>query len=739
MNSKLAPLSIQRDSTISSFNTLKFNCITDIETFCKSAGFDRIILSDLSLGAFVGNFVRNEFCWQLYARKYNRDAEQDKNFSSGMDSAGYIGKLIDEECSGDKAKVGNLNFIEQVLKDHASQKLAFIVLLPLHGYDLGQDNKDFLTLFNQVIGKHHHRLFLAMSEHARYNDNDLQLNIIECHSDMQTQHPLNSNLACIGGVIPISILKDDVLNTQICLQLSGGFVAIDPSSRKNAAISIDTLYYLRDQAIKLPDADAIYAQLLIGGNFVEFAEANFLRDQALMRYHEGGYEIAEKILRFAIDCCNDPYLKSWMVIQLQVNFISLMAFDKLQKYDITEFDNMPSIIKGYLYQNKAWGNVMCNNNEEARDQFAIARELLKGKIPATNFMYLMNISALSHAKLKDYPTAFELELGIKQMIGDMEETDWHIVYINSLNLARLYKFTGELDKSEEHYFSSFDTSFGIRSESDQVLVEISIAQLRQAQENHNAELIHTLRSAINFLAMKCPESIAPRVANAVLSRPFYVLNFDVDMIAAKFAERLQLCGLELPQSHKLVECSFVKARDYFTEYEAAASNLEAQLIYGIGLYTSKEHIGSVYLSPNYLKLEQLVLFHLISEGLCIEQGEGIIVDDMFGIGIPANSLEMAVSCFYNERESFIFNKRTMLLNNLKDQLQIFINPAVKAFVRDVDGCITVIFKRYLSPMILTPRESKSFELVLSNKANLTNDADIIRTLAAKHIFYVCAK
>jgi tetratricopeptide (TPR) repeat protein len=152
---------------------------------------------------------------------------------------------------------------------------------------------------------------------------------------------------------------------------------------------------------------------------------------------------------------------------------------------------------------------------------------------------LRNIAALSTARLGDIEGALEAELDIERQLEEFEKPDWHLLYINCLNLARLYRRRKEFDTARAYYTRAFDTMEGARSDSDGLYVNLTFAQLETEAGNLEKARGFWLRAALHWASCEAPEALAWRVATAALGRQVKPGQFVDEEVSAYVTGKLE--------------------------------------------------------------------------------------------------------------------------------------------------------------------------------------------------------
>ena len=145
------------------------------------------------------------------------------------------------------------------------------------------------------------------------------------------------------------------------------------------------------------------------------------------------------------------------------------------------------------------------NTAAAREILERSQELLGAHQTGREFLYLLNIRALAEARGKKFEEALRLENLIEQGLGSLEKADWRLMYVNAVNLARLYRYSGDWGLSEEYYQRAFRTTWGVRSESDSIYTNICLALTAHGMGDPDRAFSFWIRAAMHWVACARPE------------------------------------------------------------------------------------------------------------------------------------------------------------------------------------------------------------------------------------------
>jgi hypothetical protein len=107
---------------------------------------------------------------------------------------------------------------------------------------------------------------------------------------------------------------------------------------------------------------------------------------------------------------------------------------------------IPAELTRSLQIARGWSLVMCGKTNQAEPFLQNARDLSKvDKQRSIGYLYLLNISALNRFKLGDIECALEMEKEIESSHSMLPSRDWQLEYVNSINMARIYRHLRKLN------------------------------------------------------------------------------------------------------------------------------------------------------------------------------------------------------------------------------------------------------------------------------------------------------
>ena len=287
--------------------------------------------------------------------------------------------------------------------------------------------------------------------------------------------------------------------------------------------------------------------------------------------------------------------------------------------------------------------------------------------------------------------------------------------MNSLNLARLYRRRKQLDLAERHYVEAFDTTTGVRSDSDAIHLELSIARIQEDRGRSGEAFEGWMRAALHWAACEAPEAIAPRVTGAIVRAGASAAAGNVcDAVSDGLLARLRATAPSGALRELL--CRDAPARGSepvtFLASEAASPIDLAGAAWrplvgnGWSVLCSGATTAPALSSPAGTRLRQALAAVVLAAA-----GDGagadvrtVLVDDRLGCGIPRSEAELLCVCLRLGVRTPLGHRVVELDDDLRagleDRHRVRLGRAVATVAADGTGA-TVRFKRYREPARLS--------------------------------------
>jgi len=669
------------------------------------------IVADLSLGAWRGHWLARQWSRQLGLPE--PEPVQPVLAPDAAGAARYadtVGRMIDNESLGDVNFIAAWRFARRLVGMLPERGVrCVLVVAPLPGIAWGLENVQLVKLLCDAAEDHGFVFGLLLRADApapQLPGVDIVLrNAPAVSPPSAPQSAMRPWCALPGLLEPAWVPQPQRWAAGIeILRLRGGQLLLSPNCRPLQPAAQDSP----------PRAPAGFPPGLPPGLpawlQVPFAlrcaqqDADALQREAGLRFAEGAYDLAFAILDGIAPAPLSPLQAALVAAQKQNTAIALMDFRRAAQGPLPD-DSLPQVVQASLYQSKAWGLVMTGEAAAAEVWFARARTLLDPVAYARLYLYLLNISALARLRLGQPAQALAFEKDIETRLRAMARPDWHLIYINCLNQARIYKKLGDYVQAQQYYARGFHVTHGLRNESDLLYTNLCLAQLDDLQGQHAQAFVHWLRTVLHWLSNPVPEALAPRVAQAVLGRPLSNREADVEHISATLAAHLAVAceraGIAAPAAGRCIPLHRIAAghQPYACIGQPGWSVMLAERDAGPLPFD-----GAAYRALNR---QTGGLLTVLAPQADWERVQAILTDDQCGIELPASPRDMAWSCLRWQVPALQVGGRSYrIADGGADMPGGFVverSRAVDAI--DADGpAWQVHFRRYLAPLALAPEE-----------------------------------
>ena len=683
------------------------------------------VFGDLSLGAWKGHWLIVELSRQL-GLNYDAQIQPAIGYSVAANAqADIISNLIDNESEGDVNISKAYQECKRLIEAMVSHKLKWVIIMPpQEGYHW--ENEDL-----QMIYFLHHGL---MATEIRL----LLLWTPGCHAPAswelsfqnQPQKVTSRGQCCpVPGLIAPEVAAAlNYITPSFCLQMPCGYWVIPPTMRVSSGQGED----LSEMENILADYPELQSKIILEDRGIA-TDLELLQAESIKRFSEGGYGIALRILSHTRPLVQSA-LQLAIVTSLMQNIrIALLYFEQAAAETWNEA-SIPEFHQAFLLQTKAWGLVMTGKPKLAEPLFERARGLFpRNELPRT-YLYLLNISALNQLKLGRIENAFAFEKEIDERLSEMEFTDWHVLYINAINQARLYKKVEDYSTSLTYYLKAFDVNRNLKTESDLLYTNLCLAQLEGLMGREEQALLSWIRVCIHWLSNELPEALAPRVAQAIMKKKLSAVGLHVEEVSqALFAAlegAIQASNLSVLWQKRSVTFLRVGA---FDEMPGAAIGAP-----GLGLFVSDRCVQDKYSGKAYTKLKTLTYSVLCAFVPGLEQYPTILTDTQLDEEIPWTRHQLINVCLRLKVSSVVYRGEHFMLQS-HDELNLLMSSRVItgsaiAYLALYKGTVMAHYKRYRLPRTLTEVENKLILMsqegptVLEIYRRFDEDFDIIHTL-----------
>ena len=706
---------------------------------------DAPVFADLSMGAWRSNQVASEFLGQLChgiepsTGSFRSAQTSHSPADTSTSQADSAGGWIDTEAGGDSVTIRALDFATRVAAAATETPARVLVIVaPRFGMPWEEENVRFLRFLAEGVRGSGARLLLADTGTTPAVLPE-DWNVEWSSGPPNASTTLASSEEALWELVP-GLVEPEVLRAlgktgdPQGLFLANGSMLVPPECRKPPTKVSRTTYDRLAYVVRSPRYLQAYAQFY-GSDAM--AEPQLLCEEAQEQAAAGGFGGALRLIERAASCSSTPVQRALCRLQAQGTYIRLARFEGAARMPDPS-PELPQATRGLVYQNKGWGMTMLGETAGAEACLREARSLLKPYGHTREYLYLLNISALNWVKSGEIEKALALERAIEAIRSKQAGQDWHLEYINSINLARLYSRRGNLRESERYYRRAFGTTLGARSESDLIYTNICLAKLFERQGDADQSFASWLRAGLHWVASRSPEALAPRAAASILGGRVAPGSYElVEQVSAALDDRLRASAdsvfgsgdldARVLDQEGLQPPVFVKPDD-IPEEHLPQSGLLGVGDHGWGVLVSRRPVRPQFVGPSHLRLRRSLYGLLSSLQPCddLEHAQTVVVDDRLGNEIPQGSRELLESClrlrarglvFADGRESYDPEERA----KLEAGLRVRFGYAVDRIRFTPEGA-SVAFKRYLAPKGLDPEMSQILAL-MEDQPSLTELAE----------------
>jgi tetratricopeptide (TPR) repeat protein len=672
----------------------------------------RVVAADLSLGSWTAHALGTQLLSQLMGKELRPGRWRPGN----NDTPGRSSPSIDEEGRGTApVRMAHALFvrIRRAIGDRATSAL---VLVPCFHHEWRTEDRLLLEYLQTCCPMLH--ITLASIDPATASwPAEWRPDFLPAKSEISAR-PTNGRTAesglallpgtlsprhctCLGGSAALNLIR-----------LPSGWALIAPEDR--AALTRQHYRFQTDDLERLESiglAEFIPYALVHGARLRNAAV--LLRDEAWVQFAAGGRNLAIQLMDAAANCFQDEPSRASILAVRKMMLVSMARYSEAAAAAPFSMEELPARERRLLLEWQGWGLVMNGRAQEAR---ACLTEALRLEDPAredAEHLFLMNITALSELRCGNHERAYELEKQIEAVLASQQYPDEGVVFINSINLARLCRYSRNWDDSAHYYRRAFATAEGAPSDTDRVNEQLCLARLAEDQEHWFQAFDSTFRASLYWLAGDCPEALNWRVQSLLLgNRALKIASHlgelyeCVEQLALAFTTTLQrlgkAAGLDEPEP-------FCGAAVHFRFHDDDSPTSDRMMYLGgphwAVVADESSQAGRGY-GPHFEALKQYVAtriarFHDRSEvnTLRIARNDGrpmpITEDAMLhqAASLGLRSIHLGGNRFIQlpsrEPESWQFLKRSHLVQRSQTDRED----------------VTVFFRRYLAPCRLTPNEA----------------------------------
>ncbi|HEX8612418.1 MAG TPA: hypothetical protein VF800_14120, partial [Telluria sp.] len=329
------------------------------------------------------------------------------------------------------------------------------------------------------------------------------------------------------------------------------------------------------------------------------------------------------------------------------------------------------------------------------------------------YLYLLNISALNKLRLGQIEQALAIENEIERKLLALPFPDWHLIYINSLNQARIFKKRRDLEQAELYYNRAFFVNFQLRNESDLLYANLCYAQLEDMRAAADKAFIYWVRTCLHWLSNPLPEAVAPRVAQAILAQPLSNKQADVERISHTLLDCLQAAARAAGRSFAPFERPIALTRIHA---RSAAALCLAQPGWSVFGTCEGRQAEPVFCGPEYHLLNRYLIGVLAGHFPQVDftRFRALFTDAQCGIELADSPRELLWSCVKWHVPELLSGERRYAIDHASRQsiagLRVESSRAIDHVTTDQPRW-RVHFKRYLGPIVLDAAEQRCLERV----------------------------
>jgi tetratricopeptide (TPR) repeat protein len=665
-----------------------------------------MIFADLSLGAWKIHQVASEFCMQMGITASFKNVQNLPSLQTFPCYADIIGAGVDAEATGDRAITTALSLATQIaieLQELPPQ--LFLVISPRFDLAWELENIRFLEFLHSALAQSDSQLIVICTDAITFN---LPINWSVHWLNQPETSPVSTSsglLRLIPGIVDLDTTMN-IPDQITSLALLKNHLLIPPELRQDPQQASRFDYDALGVVTTTGDWLEAYTQVM-GNTF--YIEPSFLCTQAWKSFAAGSFSLAFRLMERAVFASRQPQQQGVLQSQLQGMRIALQHFSEVSKSN----DPSPAIplqMQGFLWQAKAWGLVMTHSNTTATMYLQKAQQCLGLRKNDQEFLYLLNISALNQFRLGNLDQALQMEQEIEFQMSQLNKPEYRLIYINSLNLARIYRQQEQFDLANIYYQKAFATTLGAKTESDLIYFNICLAQLNTLRNLPSDAFFSWLRASLYWVSSSIPEAIGERVIRSLIKQPLLLSSPQIiETFSTKLFEHLYS---SIQRSSNLLniptELELNTSQPKFIRAEFLDTNASCLFLAGgdgWSVLGSTESVTIPFDGQAHQRLRAL-LFYLLQK-LCPRDDwlnvQTIAVDDQLGYEMALTLPELINTGLRWQVTRISWHGQSIHLSDsaqLARQSLISCNDAI-SHITFTSPQPTAFFKRYLLPKPLT--------------------------------------
>ena len=509
----------------------------------------------------------------------------------------------------------------------------------------------------------------------------------------------NLLITLIPGLIPGELL-DRLLKaghglTIQFLALNGGDYLINPTQRSLAKPgAIRTLPEFNQILRAFPK---LYASLILCGYSPEDRDISMLTNIAWAITGQGGISLAQKVVEALLAHCHERSLTEYFAVLMELQKLRISAqhyFPAAQ--DIVDYQLIPGDgIRDYKIT-LGWARVLSGDSLGAYEVFSSIDAPSVTELKSPIDLYLCNIYALVLFRAGKTDDALAIELAINRHLTELEEPNYHLSYINNFNLARLYRFLGDLDREQAYFNKVLETTNGLRTESDQIYFNLTQAAIYERRGQPLEALVSTWLACVHWLACEVPEAIGWRTLLTLYSKRQVIQPDLLPDISNKLAEtlsaRLNSASLVLPEID-FQPPNFIKISAFSNPIKKLnQAKIYCHQQYGVLLGLPQPTQSSLNSAEHHCLSALVTAIFQLDSQFSLAEVSTLVVDDCYGHEILDSTYgELIASIRWG------INDEQANFHSMLNRVSVTFGQGISSVELKNNALVKVTFKRYLSP------------------------------------------
>ena len=489
-----------------------------------------------------------------------------------------------------------------------------------------------------------------------------------------------------------------------------------------------TLSYAMDES---HDEKYLAWESLAGKSHFDITDVQDLIAYAWRCAELGAEKVGIRLLSHAAKEIENQQLQELYFVQAQFMRVATQHYLEAAEAQNNLSGQYNDLLKAF-HLTKAWGNILSRKIPEAAYHFQEAGVSMESLPDDLYSLYRMNIFALLQFLSKNTSNAFTVEHKIEKEVDKVSSQKQQITYINSINLARLYRSVDDYSASKKYYDKAFKTTFGIKSETDFIYSNVCYGMLFEKKGDFKKALLYWIRAAIHWLVTDTKEALGWRAVRAIYKSDFMPRSkVDVSGITKAINEKLN----DLAEKNKMTLNPLCNEIINFKLYqnEEDLKNAKAFFIKGVSFIGKKNH-NIIETNDKGLGFLKNHLFSILETLMGFNRTDfnELIIDRTNGIDMPLNITGFTKSCYLFSIPHWRIDGHQVIMDaekfsNIQSLLLIKKSPSIK-YIKENNGqyymahhryCMDKVIDEKTCSLLMSLDNESSFE-VIKNKFNLSN-------------------